>query len=333
MPTQASPYDLVSDIRAKAERLRMQEVRQGIRGSIAARSITADKIVIGTITHTEIADGTLLAQNIQAGTITGDRIAADTITASQIAADAVTANEIAGGTITANQIAADTITGGNIQNGSISAAEINVATLSAITANLGTVTAGTISLGAITMDTTGIKANGDGASYRFFTGDGSTRTAAARCNLPTAGGQSVQVELDAYTGFAADNRTSSAIRVRDGSSDAELAYIRAFGSGSLSSSAAITNSSDRRLKKRICDVKDPLGAVLSLRPRTFTRKLGNLTEAGFVAQELETVLPDLVSEHDHDGKPAKGIAYDGIHAYTVGAIQELARRVEKLEAG
>lgn len=331
MPSIPRPYELTTDIRRRAEQLRMQGVRQAIRGSIAARSITAEMIAVGTITGTEIMDGALTGTEMADNAIPGDKIVNTTITGGKIAT----------GTIVANNIAANAVTATQVQAGAITADKLDVTNLSAITANLGAITAGsmigvTITLGLAVpytiINPSGIRMFGDKASARFVDDFSGFTVGAARCNQPVvSGSQIVQVELDAYNANSDNNKTSSAIRVRDAGDDSELGYVRVFGTGSVAGTSAYTNNSDRSLKKNIRNVKDPLGVIKALRPRTFTRKHGDLSEAGFVAQELEPVLPDLVREHDHNGKPVKGITYDGIHAYTVGAIQELARRVEKLE--
>lgn len=321
MPSIPRPYDVVAGIRDSAESQRWQGVQQAVRGSIVARSITAEMIQVGAITGDEIADGSIGGGEVANGAITGVKIAGNTITAGNIQAGAITASELAANSVTASKI--------------------NVTSLSAITADLGTIHTGsiegaTIKLGSATPyvygSSTGIRAVGDQASYRFFYEDDSTRVGAARCNTPiVAGGHVVQVELDAYLGLSeTSGNCTAAIRVRDNSGDDEQGFVKVSGNGNVSGSSGYTNSSDRRLKKRIADVKDPLDAIAALRPRTFVRRRSGLPDAGFVAQELQEVLPDLVHEAIDEAGNA-GISYDGLHAYTVGAIQELAGRLERLE--
>jgi hypothetical protein len=306
MPSIPRPYDLVNGIRDSAEAERWLGVQAAVMGAIQARSISAEMIEVGTITSAEIAADTITAANIEAGAITASELAANSVTASKI----------------------------------------NVATLSAITADLGTVNAGHISGADITLgsgtpriygDDTGIKAIGDQASYRFHDPD-LARVGAARANTFTGSeGPVLQIELVAYPAVPyADDLTSSALRCRDRWTDDEFSFVRVFASNQVSGSDAYANVSDRKLKSNVRDVANPLEVVGALRPRVFDRHLlagreGKLKRTGFVAQEVEKVLPDLVDEIDVNGSPVKVMRETGILPYAVGAIQELADRVGKLE--
>jgi hypothetical protein len=328
MPTQVRPYEFPAAIRAQAESLRVRSYREAIRGSISLHSITADKIAVGVL---KVGAG---------GGVTIDNGA--------ITAAAIRIGEL--------YVGGDGAAGaqGNVvvHDGAIRAEKLDVVSLSAVSSTLGTVTSGTINasvfnggtingstvqlgtgLPHIFGDNTGIKAIGHQASYRFFgeeSGVTASRTGAVRCNLPGSN-DATQVELDAYTGWANDSTTTAAIRVRNGGSDNEQGFVRVSGQGNVAGSSSYTNASDRRLKKNIKDVKDALAVVVKLRPRTFTRKLSNMADAGFVAQEVQGVLPELVREEPFDDVPTLGITYDGFHAYTVAAIQELVARVDALE--
>ena len=88
-------------------------------------------------------------------------------------------------------------------------------------------------------------------------------------------------------------------------------------------------SSDERLKQNIRDL--PAGAlerVNRLRPVTFNWRKNNLPAEGFIAQEVQNVLPGLVRRED-DGYLA--LSYQGIIPELVGAIRQLTARVAALE--
>jgi hypothetical protein len=332
MPTQASPYSLVADIREKAERLRMQEVRQAVRGSIAAHSITADKIAVGALFvggpgaagtdgNVPVDPGSIVASNLSVGSLS-----AITATLGSVTAGSITATDFTGGTINGTTINGVSITGSS----SITGGTITGTSLTGVTIQLGSGSP------HIYGDSTGIRAVGDGASYRFFDGSETYRMGAARCNTPTIGGNTyTEVELTAYTNGISNStaNTYAQLTTRNGVTDAGgTFYVKVRANGNVEASSTISVTSDRKLKRRIRDVRDPLAAVMALRPRTFERKGMEGSHAGFIAQEVERALPALVTDHDVRGKVVKGIVHDGIHAYTVGAIQELARRVDELEA-
>ena len=75
---------------------------------------------------------------------------------------------------------------------------------------------------------------------------------------------------------------------------------------------------------------------MALRPRRFDWKeetqLGEKNVAGFIAQEVETVLPELVYDYMYsEGVTKKSVKMGDILPTLVKAIQELTARLEVLE--
>jgi hypothetical protein len=109
------------------------------------------------------------------------------------------------------------------------------------------------------------------------------------------------------------------------SSDNNFYFTNGTNQGYLSSAGAWTNASDARLKTNIRDIEYGLNTVLAMQPRHYERVDVNGTYVGFVAQELQTVIPEVVS-----GDPEKqlGIDYGSLVAVAFKAIQELNAKVE-----
>ena len=101
--------------------------------------------------------------------------------------------------------------------------------------------------------------------------------------------------------------------------------------------AAGTVTSDERLKENISDIANSLTVVNSLRGRTFEwidDKMPSGTQYGVIAQELESVIPDLVSNNglvDIDESPCKSANVFGIIPILIEAVKELSAKVEALE--
>ena len=104
-------------------------------------------------------------------------------------------------------------------------------------------------------------------------------------------------------------------------------------------STTITAISDQRLKENIRDLDDGLDVVMALQPRKFDWKEGkgqNIKNArGFIAQEFEQVLPDMIEEW-RDPAPEGEEPYKAINANLiptlVKAIQELKAEFDAYKA-
>lgn len=92
--------------------------------------------------------------------------------------------------------------------------------------------------------------------------------------------------------------------------------------------------SDKSLKKDIKSIHSGLEQVLALRPvswRWKSTKAGKSTEHGFVAQEVEKVLPELVYlDAWEDGTERKFLSTKEMVPYLVAAIQEQQQQIDTL---
>jgi len=103
-------------------------------------------------------------------------------------------------------------------------------------------------------------------------------------------------------------------------------YIRpANNSGSVIVKNYVAES-DARLKDNIENISYGLNEILNLKPRKFNWKESTNEVNGFIAQEVEEIIPALVNEGQW-----KSVDYQGITAILVKAIQELSAKVSALE--
>lgn len=98
------------------------------------------------------------------------------------------------------------------------------------------------------------------------------------------------------------------------------------------------NRSDRRLKTDIVSLDDSkcLGAILSCQPRSFKWTATDTPTVGFIADEIQGMIPDAVTGQPNEVDGNNNPKYQTIHfmpiiANLVGAIKELTRRVAELE--
>ena len=99
-------------------------------------------------------------------------------------------------------------------------------------------------------------------------------------------------------------------------------------------STSISAISDQRLKENIVNLETGLKEVMSLKPRRFDWKNGSKTQvAGFIAQEVETVLPDLIDGFKDDTiENAKGVRMGDMIPTLVKAIQEQQAQIDALQS-
>ena len=96
-------------------------------------------------------------------------------------------------------------------------------------------------------------------------------------------------------------------------------------------------SSDYRLKHSVTPIITGLATVAALKPVTYKWNADNSDGEGFIAHELQSVIPHAVTGEkdavDADGKPIhQGVDYSKIVVHLVAAIQELSAKNDALEA-
>jgi hypothetical protein len=118
---------------------------------------------------------------------------------------------------------------------------------------------------------------------------------------------------------------------RDNLTDLGASYAR-FKDLHLSGTANAANfntTSDATLKTNVETLSGSLDAVTSLRGVSFDWLENGGSEIGVIAQEVEAVLPDVVSTNDEG---IKSVKYGNMVAVLIEAIKEQQLRIEALEA-
>jgi len=131
-----------------------------------------------------------------------------------------------------------------------------------------------------------------------------------------------------------------ALGVQTSASSYQAAFWNTNGVvGSIQTSGSATSyvtSSDYRLKQNILPMTGALDKVLQLNPVTYTWKIDNVKSQGFIAHELQEIVPECVTGKkdavDVDGKPIyQGIDTSFLIATLSAAIKELSAKVIALE--
>ena len=141
-------------------------------------------------------------------------------------------------------------------------------------------------------------------------------------------------------GWLFNNGVSRSARTTSASSD-HILWINSNGTvgaiGTTGTSTYYNTSSDYRLKENVTPMTNALTIVKALKPVTYDWISDKSVGEGFIAHELQAVIPHAVTGEkdavDEEGniKP-QGVDYSKIVVHLVAAIQELSAKNDALEA-
>jgi hypothetical protein len=100
-----------------------------------------------------------------------------------------------------------------------------------------------------------------------------------------------------------------------------------IGAG-LTVTGDINSTSDINLKKDITPVENALDKICKINGVEFEWKKTNKKSIGVIAQEIESILPELVTNMiDNDENDVKTVNYNGLIGVLIEAVKELKMRL------
>jgi trimeric autotransporter adhesin len=101
----------------------------------------------------------------------------------------------------------------------------------------------------------------------------------------------------------------------------------------IQGAVSFTSSSDRRIKEDIIDTRYGLREVMRLRPVDYIMSTNQLKQVGFIAQEVQPLVPEVVTGKEGDLSKGEilGITYDKLVPVLTKAIQEQQAMIEQLK--
>lgn len=108
----------------------------------------------------------------------------------------------------------------------------------------------------------------------------------------------------------------------------------AQGGTIFATSTSISAISDASLKDNVRDLDKGLDTIMALQPRRFDWKNGDGTDVmGFIAQEVEEVMPELVADYQYSYEDTKkSLKMGDMIPAMVKAMQEQQAMIEALKA-
>ena len=134
---------------------------------------------------------------------------------------------------------------------------------------------------------------------------------------------------------ATNNDTNLILNMSNGSSNAHVLFRSDGGNtGSITtngSAVAFNTGSDYRLKENVLPLKDGLDRLNKLNPVQFDWKKSQKTDEGFIAHEVQEIVPYVV-KGEKDGEEIQTMDYGKLTPLLVKAIQEQQTQIEALQS-
>ena len=147
----------------------------------------------------------------------------------------------------------------------------------------------------------------------------------------------VQTQLDSKLSSSGNITTGGNIIIPDSgtvgsSTDNDAMTIASNGnvtfSQDLTVSGDITVSSDQRLKSNIKSLGSTISKLMQIDGKTYTIKNNGIEKIGILAQEVQKVFPELVSE---DKNEMLAVNYQGLVPVLINALKEQDEKINRLE--
>ena len=333
-------------------------------GSITSTLAVTTSVTSPTMQGSTSASGTLTLRSTSSGTkatagiLMNDGIATTSTTTGTLvvtggigASGRIVATDFTG-TVGANSTSSGAFTSVNasssITTGSLTSGRVTYAGTSGIlqdstnlTFNGTTLTANTI--GGFTLSGT-VAGGGNqinniviGASTPLagsFTTLNSNSTTAFTANSSASNTTSGTLRVTGGAGITENLYVGGVFRVNDGTASGATntgcaVFSGGIGIGGQMTATTIVETSSIVFKENINPIEDALNKVMQLVGVTYDRKDMVKHEAGLIAEDVNKIIPELVSK-DADGNP-HGIQYSKLTAYLIEAVKSLKNEIDTLK--
>ena len=304
---------------------------------IAADSIDSEHYAAGSVDQTAIGDSQVSTNKIVTGAVVTAKIADDAVNGTKLAANACDSEHYTDGSIDnvhlATGIDAAKLTGtyGSFRSTGIDDNADALAITIDVNEKVGIVTttpgsyeaeASQLVVGT-TSGNNGITiASGTSNTGNIYFADGTTTNQKYRGSISFSHStEDMSFSTAASTRMTLDNNGN--LGIGTASPTEELHVV-----GDILATGNVTAYSDERLKTNVQELDNTLNAIQNIRGVSYTRTDTKDNSIGVMAQDVETMFPELITE-SNDGM--KSVNYNGLVGVLFSAVKELSATVKQLK--
>jgi len=167
-----------------------------------------------------------------------------------------------------------------------------------------------------------------------FTSLNSNSTTAFTANSSASSTTTGTLRVTGGTGITENLYVGGIFRVNDATASGATntgcaVFAGGIGIGGQMTATTIVETSSIVFKENINPIEDALNKVMQLVGVTYDRKDMDKHEAGLIAEDVNKIIPELVSK-DADGNP-HGIQYSKLTAYLIEAVKSLKNEIDTLK--
>ena len=177
----------------------------------------------------------------------------------------------------------------------------------------------------------------DSNQMRFYTNNAERMRVGSGGEVYIGGDQVASTDFNGALNVDGDgigfgNSSSSYRRIYWNDGNTDMRFWNGSNEAIINDSGAFTDASDEKIKKDIADITYGIDVVKALKPRKYKMKATDKEQIGFIAQEVESHVPEVITTGTNpDGVEQKGLAYGQITAVLTKALQEAIAKIETLE--
>ena len=147
-------------------------------------------------------------------------------------------------------------------------------------------------------------------------------------NITVASGKSFTVEKTGSVIMSGNFSNSGTFTLNSDSDEFSSIIIGGSVTGNMTIGGDVVVSSDARLKANIVSLGSTLAKLLLIDGKSYTMKKGGKQKFGVLAQDIQTVFPELVTTDDKD---MFAVNYQGLVPVLINALKEQDDKISRLE--